>query len=416
MKENRIDEKINLNLVKGVLPEHFISDYPNLITFVETYYEYMDSDGQFGDIINDLNDIRDIGTTNLSYIDNMFEEFALGLGQDFFVEPREILRNFAKFFRVKGSLYSAKGFFRSFYNDDFTTLEYPKNNLFIVGDSASEIGPQSDKLIQDGGIYQVLSILIRSKISLGEYGEFYRRFVHPTGFHLAAVMEIDNIDTVNITSESAKIRLPNLDLEIEDSSNHKMTMDHDTLGCTGLVASGQTAILEARYDSANFDTHKIIYLDDGQPFEWGLSYNASHGFLYNYGLSGPHSFNPNLVKIEGVNNRPLNKIRSSIDSDYYDSSDYFRNSNVNTYSSLDSIDINTLYVQDFCFHMATPNAPYDSVGNTPNFPINRYRTIKEFCACENNNNDINSRYNIRPSPIINDINGLTIQQHKDALI
>ena len=104
MKENRIDHIIKSSLVKDILPEYFASSYPNLITFIETYYDYMDSDGQFNDVIKDLYDIRDIGTTNLLYIDNMFKEFALGMGQEFFNEPREVLRNFAKFFRVKGSV------------------------------------------------------------------------------------------------------------------------------------------------------------------------------------------------------------------------------------------------------------------------------------------------------------------------
>ena len=126
----------------------------------------------------------------------MFKEFALGMGQEFFNEPREVLRNFAKFFRVKGSLYSAKGFFRSFYNDNTSEIIYPKKDLFMVGDSASEIGPHSTKVIQDGGVYQVLSVLIKSKTSLGEYEDFYRKFVHPAGFHLAAEMEINTDNSI----------------------------------------------------------------------------------------------------------------------------------------------------------------------------------------------------------------------------
>ena len=113
MKENRVDEKINLNSIKSVLPEHFTSDYPNLISFVETYYEYMDSDGQFGDIINDLNGIRDIGTTDLLYIDNMFEEFALGLSSEFFDEPRNI-KKLCKIFQSKGVFAFSTGLFQKF--------------------------------------------------------------------------------------------------------------------------------------------------------------------------------------------------------------------------------------------------------------------------------------------------------------
>ena len=103
IKDTTLDITIRQDLISQVLPEYFTTDYPNLITFLETYYDYMDSSGEFGECLKDLYDIRDIGSTKLQYIDNMFEEFALGLGQDFFVEPREILRNFAKFFNAKNN-------------------------------------------------------------------------------------------------------------------------------------------------------------------------------------------------------------------------------------------------------------------------------------------------------------------------
>ena len=158
MRENRINQIIRPDLVTQVLPEHFATSYPKLITFIDEYYSYMDSDGQVGSLIKDLIDIRDIESTKLEYLDNMFGEMALGVGQQFFTEPREVLRNFAKFFRVKGSLYSAEGFFRAFYNNNDAEILYPKNDIFMLGDSASFIGHESQKILQDGEVYQVLSV------------------------------------------------------------------------------------------------------------------------------------------------------------------------------------------------------------------------------------------------------------------
>jgi len=401
MKENRIDQTVNSTLVSDILPEHFAADYPNLITFIETYYNYMDSDGQFNDVIKDLYDIRDIGTTKLSYIDNMFEEFALGMGQEFFNEPREVLRNFAKFFRVKGSLYSAKGFFRSFYNDTTSEIIYPKKDLFMVGDSASEIGPQSTKVIQDGGVYQVLSVLIKSKTSLGEYEDFYRKFVHPAGFHLAAEMQIDTNNSVTIKSETPT-PLVDPDLAIENS--HHFSMEHIPLDCTTLVPSGNVVIIEAS-PSGVFNNSAVLELDDSSgQLEWGLSYDASIGNMY-----GPTGLDASLITIERVNSTPLSEIKSSIDSDYYGASRHIRNYNQ------DSCDLNALTVSNFCFQFNAALAPYDSVGNSINFPAHRYRTIKEFCDCKPNSNYINTKYSIGSS-LISDIKGKTIQETKDALI
>ena len=90
---NRLDIGFQKGIVKDVLPSYFTTDYPNLISFLESYYEFMDSDGEFGQLVNDLYTVRDIEDASLSHLDNMFKEFALGMSQDFFTNPREILKN-----------------------------------------------------------------------------------------------------------------------------------------------------------------------------------------------------------------------------------------------------------------------------------------------------------------------------------
>ena len=90
---DRLEISFHKNLVKEVLPEYFTSDYPNLITFLESYYDFLDSGDNFGALINDLYTIRDIEAASLKQLDNMFREFAMGMSQSFFKNPREILRN-----------------------------------------------------------------------------------------------------------------------------------------------------------------------------------------------------------------------------------------------------------------------------------------------------------------------------------
>ena len=49
---NRKDVTTYGGQVKPVIPEHFTEQYPDLVKFLEAYYEYLDSDGQFGNRIN----------------------------------------------------------------------------------------------------------------------------------------------------------------------------------------------------------------------------------------------------------------------------------------------------------------------------------------------------------------------------
>ena len=52
--------------VKDVLPEYFVSDYSKLVTFLEKYHDFLDSDGdnEFKKEINDIFAIRDIEQTS----------------------------------------------------------------------------------------------------------------------------------------------------------------------------------------------------------------------------------------------------------------------------------------------------------------------------------------------------------------
>ena len=50
----RFAPNFKTSLVKQVLPEHFAEDYPAHISFLEGYYEFLDSDDNFGGAINEL--------------------------------------------------------------------------------------------------------------------------------------------------------------------------------------------------------------------------------------------------------------------------------------------------------------------------------------------------------------------------
>mgnify|MGYP003644352933 CR=1 FL=1 len=189
---NRLPLELHRSSVKEILPEYFITEYPNIILFLEYYYDFMDDRDEFGGLIKDIYTCRDIEDNSLQQLDLLLNEFALGVGiKKFPVKPREIIRNFAKFYRVKGSKYSSEGFFRAFFLTD-AEIHYPKNDLFYLNDSSSEIGVEQQKVLQDGGIYQLLSHLIKTDRGMPEWEELYKKFVHPAGFHLAAEIVIQD--------------------------------------------------------------------------------------------------------------------------------------------------------------------------------------------------------------------------------
>ena len=58
--------------VREVIPEHFTSDYPDLVKFLEYYYDFLDSDGQssFSTEIHQLFTLRDITETPTEYLNS----------------------------------------------------------------------------------------------------------------------------------------------------------------------------------------------------------------------------------------------------------------------------------------------------------------------------------------------------------
>ena len=62
------------------------------------------------------------------------------------------------------------------------------------------IGPQSIKFIQDGKLFQIFSILIKSSIPLSQWNTLYKRFVHPAGWFLGAEVSFDTTTTIAINT------------------------------------------------------------------------------------------------------------------------------------------------------------------------------------------------------------------------
>ena len=268
---DRHNVNVRKSLVNEVLPEHFRDDYPMLIEFLDAYYEFLDSADNFGGIIEELQTIRDIEDTKLSFLDLLFDEIGLGISNGQFTTPREVIRNFGNFFRVKGSEYSIHGFFRAFFNET-VEIFHPKDSLFIVGES--NIGSEDAKRIQDGRLFQVFSTLIKGPIPLLEWEAMYRNYVHPSGFYLGAAVVLEAEPALNIsTLTSIPFVNPNINV-FGVSPEFSYAAEGETVGAI------RTSLFAPSYDGLDSDQ---INLD-------ALRY-VQHGYVnINYAGKGFETF------------------------------------------------------------------------------------------------------------------------------
>lgn len=186
IEKNRRDPVPLSGDVETVLPEYFTQDNSKLVSLLDLYETFLDSDNGAHDFHKKIQDVfasRDIPAVDADLLDEIIGEIGGGLTQaSFFEKPRLMARLLGNFYQQKGGLVSAEGFFRGFFGEE-ADIQYGKRDIFTVG--SSRIGFESAKKIQDNNIFQVLSILIKSGISVSDYELLYKRFVHPAGFNFA---------------------------------------------------------------------------------------------------------------------------------------------------------------------------------------------------------------------------------------
>lgn len=197
---SRRDIQLFSSQIEEVLPEYFSGDNALVVDFLKHYYNFLDEDGQhnFGDDIYNALSNRDVISADRDYLDQIFGELADGLNSSSFkADPRLVAQLLADLFRKKGTRYSAERFFRAFFNEE-VTVEYPKDNIFYVGES--KIGAESVRFLINNKEYQTFSILLKLGIPTFNYETLYKKFIHPAGFYFVGVIQTQT--DVNITTEA----------------------------------------------------------------------------------------------------------------------------------------------------------------------------------------------------------------------
>lgn len=267
---NRFDYKtrLPLNLIsdktKEVLPEHFVTEYPDLVKFLDIYYDFMEKDDEgFSYYIQGLYQARDLDTTSLRSLDNIFREIGNNTqSADFFADPRFISKVISSFYRAKGSRISAEGFFRAFFGEE-ADIVYPKRDIFIVNES--RIGAESIKYIQNAERFQIHSILIKSGVPLSKWKDLFKLFVHPSGWYLSGDVAIESVIDLGLSTMPLSIPDSAAGLIISESiANIDFAV---TSSVTGIIADDTDSDLYAERISLarilnNIQTFPLSGLDD----------------------------------------------------------------------------------------------------------------------------------------------------------
>ena len=154
-QKNRRPDIFHESRVKEVLPSHIVENYPTLVNFLNTYYDFMDSDGGthgFDNKIHEILSLRDTEEAPEEFLSQLTYELASRLeNNEKFTYPRFALQRLAYIYREKGTPKGIEEFFKKFFQTEVEVI-YPKKDIFIVGED--EIGPDFEHYIQDYKLYQ----------------------------------------------------------------------------------------------------------------------------------------------------------------------------------------------------------------------------------------------------------------------
>lgn len=178
--------------IHNVLPSHFLTEYPNLITFLEEYYVHLETTDEFVNLIYELRDARNPDLTGGTFINCLKAEFGSDFPNILPIDNELAVKIFYMWYRSKGTEASIESFFRIFLNTEATVI-YPRDNMLRASDgnwSATEgrflnfDGHLSDNrmVIQDSEYYQIFSYVIQSGKSIRDWGPIHEALGHPAGW------------------------------------------------------------------------------------------------------------------------------------------------------------------------------------------------------------------------------------------
>ena len=125
-------------LVNRQVPEFIREEYPLFITFLEAYYEYLETKQgtQKNDLTTKAKDLKYLSDVDLSIEDfesNFFNSYATLIPKDVEVDKAFLIKNILPLYLAKGSESAFKLLFRMLFNDEVDII-LPKNNVLRASD------------------------------------------------------------------------------------------------------------------------------------------------------------------------------------------------------------------------------------------------------------------------------------------
>lgn len=151
-------------IVKNQLPEFVKSDYPTFVTFLEKYYEWLETNNQVSYEIDALRNSIDIDTADSFYIERLKQDLMPYFPQDIVSDKALFLKLVTQFYRSNGTQDSVKFLFRALYNENID-IYYPKDDILKASDGKWVLPLALRIDTSDNNVYNIEKCLLTGETS-----------------------------------------------------------------------------------------------------------------------------------------------------------------------------------------------------------------------------------------------------------
>lgn len=215
-RSSKIDKPdLKRNSIESVLPSYFVEEYPEFVKFLKVYYEFLDAEEGLDSIIERLVDIRNPDIAKDQYSDRLRREYGPGIPEFGTLNDATAMKIFEKWYESKGNKDAMEAYFRIFLNTE-AEIVYPKDNILRMSDGnwneergeyedSQGLISESTMVIQDSNYYQIFSYMIRSGVSIADWGPTFRQIAHPAGWALFGEVRLEELAKFEYNSSSPTI-------------------------------------------------------------------------------------------------------------------------------------------------------------------------------------------------------------------
>jgi hypothetical protein len=120
-------------IVSTQLPDFVRNDYPVFVTFLEKYYEWLETQQNVSSGIRQLQLSTDIDEADAYYLDKLKNDLLPYFPQEVISDKRLFLKLVTQFYKSSGTQDSIKFLFRALFNENIS-IYYPKDDILIASD------------------------------------------------------------------------------------------------------------------------------------------------------------------------------------------------------------------------------------------------------------------------------------------